>query len=146
MKDLQAKRTTYQPATNESYTEPSSLHKILVQVLRGMLCFRGVSWLLLCTSKEVTRCPKDSGSFALASKEVTRSASGRAEALALKVIKTQRGRAEARFWSAGFGTFSRQREKGRLLRFDANQVRQSTRFIRICCTRNSGTSRSRPSG
>src|SRR5579884_2798836 len=52
-----------------------------VQVLRGMLCFRGVSWLLLCTSKEVTRCPKDSGSFALVSKEVTRSACGRAEAL-----------------------------------------------------------------
>src|SRR5579885_1955159 len=78
MKDLQAERTTYQPATDESYTEPSSLHKILVQVLRGRLCFRGVSWLLLCTSKEVTR-----------------SACGRAEALAVKVIKTQRGRAEA---------------------------------------------------
>jgi hypothetical protein len=65
-----------------------------------MLCFRGVSWLLLCTSKEVTRCPKDSGSFALVSKEVTRSACGRAEALALKVIKTKRGQAEALLWSA----------------------------------------------
>src|SRR5581483_8777055 len=43
-----------------------------VQVLLGRLCFQGVSWLLLCTSKEVTRCPQDSGSFALASKEVTR--------------------------------------------------------------------------
>src|SRR5579885_1736128 len=39
--------------------------------------------------------PRPSGSFALVSKEVTRSAAGRAEALAVKVIKTQRGRAEA---------------------------------------------------
>src|SRR5579883_690884 len=38
-----------------------------VQVLLGRLCFRGVSWLLLCTSKEVTR-----------------SAAGRAEALAFE--------------------------------------------------------------
>src|SRR5579885_2143559 len=41
-----------------------------------------------------------SGSFALVSKEVTRSACGRAEALALKVIKTKRGQAEALLWSA----------------------------------------------
>src|SRR5579883_2306862 len=44
--------------------EHASACKIFVQVLRGMFCFRGVSWLLLCTSKEVTR-----------------SACGRAEAL-----------------------------------------------------------------
>src|SRR5579883_1535949 len=83
-KSNQAKRTTYQPAADESYTELSSPRKIFVQVLRGRLCFGGVSWLLLCTSKEVTRWPKDSGSFALASKEVTRSACGRAEALAVE--------------------------------------------------------------
>jgi hypothetical protein len=64
-----------------------------------MFCFRGVSWLLLCTSKEVTRCPQDSGSFALASKEVTRSACGRAEALALQdKLRKHNGRAEALLW------------------------------------------------
>src|SRR5579885_1474148 len=47
--------------------EHASACKIFVQVLRGMFCFRGVSWLLLCTSKEVTR-----------------SACGRAEALAVE--------------------------------------------------------------
>src|SRR5579883_1542317 len=70
-----------------------------VQVLLGRLCFQGVSWLLLCTSKEVTRCPQDSGSFALASKEVTRSACGRAEALALQdKLRKHNGRAEALLW------------------------------------------------
>src|SRR5579885_2323735 len=91
-KSNQAKRTTYQPAADESYTELSSPRKIFVQVLRGRLCFRGVSWLLLCTSKEVTRWPKDSGSSALVSKEVTRSACGRAEALALTAIRAPIGR------------------------------------------------------
>src|SRR5579885_908877 len=67
-KSSQAKRTTYQPAADESYTEFSSPRKIFVcRSSGGMLCFRGVSWLLLCTSKEVTR-----------------SATGRAEALALE--------------------------------------------------------------
>src|SRR5579884_915602 len=77
-RDLHAKRMAFPPAADESYTELSSPRKIFVQVLRGRLCFRGVSWLLLCTSKEVTR-----------------SAAGRAEALLLETNRANNGRAEA---------------------------------------------------
>src|SRR5579885_216373 len=97
--DLHAKRMAFQVGMTELYSEHSSACRTFVQVLRGRLCFRGVSWLLLCTSKEVTRCPKDSGSFALASKEVTRSAAGRAEALLLETNRANNSQAEAlRLW------------------------------------------------
>src|SRR5579884_1959835 len=83
-----------------------------VQVLLGRLCFQGVSWLLLCTSKEVTRCPQDSGSFALASKEVTRCPqdSGSFALASKEVTRSACGRAEALLWSASNPRAGRERK------------------------------------
>ena len=61
----QAKRAVLQFAADGLYLEFLPPCRISVQVLfsKLLIWIRGVSWLLLCTSKEVTRWPKDSGSF-----------------------------------------------------------------------------------
>ncbi|HEX6833737.1 MAG TPA: hypothetical protein VF132_09425 [Rudaea sp.] len=53
---------TQVPGISIASTRAERTRQLLCEAPLQEFCFEGVSWLLLCTSKEVTRSPKGSGS------------------------------------------------------------------------------------